>query len=174
MWRLVFAMYVGSAVVGCVTIQHRVQFDSFPERFDAIQVVRVDGTVNGSPMKREFLASVRRDRGSVEMVLMDPFWQTALLKVAYEAGTCTVTPLVQGLSLPFRGEEIVDTARDVFHWKGRLDENGVAEFQTVRFLVKIHDVGGDGTCLLPRVMELQPRVTDAPRLTITTKEWTCR
>jgi hypothetical protein len=174
MWRLVFAISVVSAVAGCVPIRRSVQFDSFPQRFDAIQVVQVDGTVNGAPLKKEFLASVRRDRENVEMVFMDPLWQKALLKVAYGDGQYTVTPLVRGVTLPFSGEEIVDTARAVFLWQGTLDEHGSAEFHTVRFLVKIRDVGGDGTCLLPRVTELQPRVPDAPRLTITTKEWTCR
>jgi hypothetical protein len=136
--------------------------------------VQVGGTVDGAPLKKEFLASVRRDRENVEMVFMDSLWQKALLKVAYVADKCTVTPLVQGMNLPFPGEEIVDTVRAVFHWQGRLNEGGIAEFHTVRFVVTLHDSGGDETCRLPRVMELQPRVPDAPRLTITTKEWTCR
>lgn len=174
MWRARFMILIGCAVAACATPRPRVRFDAFPQRFEAIQVVRVDGTENGAPLNRDFLAAVKRDGESVEMVFMDPLWQQALLKVTYGDGKYTVTPLLRGFALPFSGEEIVDTARAVFLWQGTLDEHGGAQFQTVRFVVKLHDVGGDGTCRLPRVMELQPRVSDAPRLTITTKEWTCR
>ena len=174
MRRVPFLVLMAFAVAACATLRPRVPFDAFPERFDAIQLVRVDGTENGSPINRDFLVAVKRDRESVQMVFMDPLWQKALLKVAYGDGKYTVSPLVEGVVLPFSGEEIVDTARAVFLWRGTLDGTGKAEFQTIHFSVQIRDIGGDADCALPRVIELQPRALEAPRLTITTKEWTCR
>ena len=169
----VFATLMGCALAGCATVHTRAAFEAFPENFDAIQVMQVEGIVNGSPIKKEFLSSVSRQGEAVQIVLMDPFWQKALLKASYGAEGYSVTPLVEGVALPFPGEEIVDTARQVFHWKGTLDAAGAAEIQTRRFAVTIRDVGGDGNCLFPRVMQLQPRVADAPRLTISTKDWRC-
>ena len=169
----VSATLAGCALAGCATVQTRAAFEAFPDRFDAIQVMKVEGIVNGSPIKREFLVSVRRQGEDVEIVFMDPFWQKALLKVSYGTEGYSTTPLVEGAVLPFPGEEIVDSAREVFHWKGTLSAAGAAEIPTRRFAVTIGDVGGDAGCLFPRAMQLQPRAADAPRLTITTKDWRC-
>ena len=167
-------LLVGLAVAGCATVHTKPPpFDTFPERFDAIQVMKVEGMANGSPIEREFLVSVKRAGESVDITFMDPFWQKALFRVSYGVAGYSVTPLVQNIELPFAGEEIVDTAREVFRWQGRLDDAGEAKIQTPRFWVKIGDVGRDGTCLFPRRIELKPRVPDAPRMTITTKDWRC-
>lgn len=147
--------------------------ESFPARFYATQVVTIVGTVNGASVTREFVTAVRREHDDVEIVFLDPVWQQALLKASCVAGRSAVTPLVEGVPLDVPGEEIVETARHVFGWSGALDANGSAAWQTRRFSVRIQEMAGNRPCRFPRIMELRPRLPDAPTITIVTKDWEC-
>lgn len=169
----VAAAIVGCLAAGCLAMRLEGGALRFAEEFEAIQVLRIEGDSAGTAPSKEFLVSVKRKGGDLRLVFLEPFWQQALIEISYQAGGYSVTPLVQGISLPVRGEEIADAAREVFAWTGRLDRNGSAQFKVRAFRVRIAEVRGEGSCILPRRIELVPRVAGSPRLIVTTEEWRC-
>lgn len=173
MRRLLLLTSLGLAAAGCTAMRSAPAEDSFPERFYATQVLKIAAGVSGSTAPREILASVRREHDDIEIVFLDPVWQKPLLKASCLAGQFTVATLAEGAALGVPGEEIVATARDVFGWSGTLDANGGAEWQTRSFFVQIREMAGDRPCRFPRIMELRPRLPDAPTITILTVDWGC-
>ncbi len=169
-WMVIAVSLLG----GCALIQPRLSFSSFPARFQAIQVLRVSGSTPSGKIDVEFLTTVTRDGADVEVVFLDAIWQSPLLKLSYKDGSYRSTPLREGATLPFRSEEILETAQDVFHWQGALDDRGEAQLSTRRFRVRLQDIGGTTECPFPRRMELIPHSPDAPRIMIQSRDWKCR
>ena len=175
--RTVLALPLMAGAAACVTIEPKGEFSAFPARFEATQTVTVRHSgrlgADGKPIPMDLLAQVSRDGESLTMTFADPLWQTPILRVAWFEGSHDVKWLVDGVALPFAPEEIVDGAREVYRWTGLLESDRTASFTTLRFNVKIADVAGQGTCQMPRRLELRSRVPDGPAIDIATKDWNC-
>lgn len=140
---------------------------TFPARYEANQIV----TVDSGDTRREFLASVRRSRGDVEVTLFDPALAAPLIAGRMREGAAEETRYAAGIP-PGYGVQLVRMLADLHGARFPIGADGAGEAGGVGVRYRVRSLSADYRCRFPEVIEVTPRAR-GPRIHVATIDVAC-